>query len=85
MGKHAAGTAAPAESLESVAARLGAVVRADVGDPSLWATILIGHGLPVLTLNVAIVGTDRQEPAVLWALSVIGNGVSGFHLCRADA
>lgn len=86
LSAHQSRAAIQTESiLDGVATRLGAVVRADAGDARVEASILIGHGVPVLTLNATIVGTDLQEDAVLWARTLIAVGAHGFHVKRADA
>ena len=75
--------ATPVDSLDSIAARLGAIVRADVGDARLRATLLLGHGMPVLPLNALIVGPEYQESAVLWAIAKIAARVAGFFVLFA--
>lgn len=85
MGTRAFGDAVPhaLETLTAVGERLGAIVRADVGHSSLLASILIGYGLPILTINVAAIGTPGQEVAVVWAATQICHGLTGFYLFRA--
>lgn len=73
-----------AEVLVSIGTRVGAIVRADVGDSRIGAAILTGYGVPVLTINVAMVGTDALEDVTTWALAKICDGTPGFHLLRAD-
>lgn len=70
------------ETLAAIGERLGAIVRADVGHPSIVASILIGHEVPVLTINVAAMSTPAQEVATDWAAEHIRQNVPGFYLCR---
>lgn len=84
MGQHQSCAAAvPAELLDALATRLGAVVRTDAGDPRILAAILTGHGRAVLTLNATIVGTIVQDAVERWAETMIWAGIVGFHLMRA--
>lgn len=72
------------ETLSEIGARLGAVARTGSGDQRVHAALLLGASVPVFTLNAAILGTDHQEPAVLWAAELIASGRPGFHIRRSS-
>jgi hypothetical protein len=68
----------------AIGAAIGAIVRTSTGDRRLAATILIGHGVPVLTLNAAIRGTAIETLAVRWAEARSADDRPGFYFRRTD-
>lgn len=70
------------ELLTDLEGIVGAVVRTGAGDARVPAAILIGCGQPILTLNDAVIGTDGQSRALLWAITRIRAGAAGFYFMR---
>lgn len=62
---------------------VGAVVRVSTGDVRVPAAILIGCGEPILTLNGAVIGTDGQAGALLWAITRVRDAAPGFFFLLA--
>jgi hypothetical protein len=82
---HANDTVQPVpEPLATYGVRLGAIVRVDGGHPRVGATLLLGYGEPVLTVNVGAIGTPHQAAIVAWAIGEIGRGVSGLSVYWAE-
>jgi hypothetical protein len=50
------------------------------GDPAVKASVLIGHGSPVVIVNRLLIVAGSEHAALAWAFRVIATGLTGYYV-----
>lgn len=49
-----------------------------------FASVLVGHGSPIVMLSARLVGSDYEMDAMNWALAIIATGEQGYSALIAN-